>query len=155
VNFKEKTNLANHIYFTVITKKMKRFNQNRTQTNEVGNSNVRPSFFGKLAHKHRNKLGAAIFAIIALHFVSQFVFFPSDNPQIEENLPKIENEQTVEIKTENEVAKPNIVAKPEVVPSVVQPERKIAPSQTLIKKKEPRESRAERLRRAEKILTGI
>ena len=136
---------------------MKRFDQNQRQTSEASESHIRPSFLNELAQKHRNKFGAAIFAIIALHFISQFVFFQSDNSQIEENLPKIENEQTVEIKTENQPSEPDIVAKPETTaaPTIVQPERKIAPPQTLIKKKEPRESRAERLRRAEKLLTGV
>ena len=135
---------------------MKRFNQNRRQTPGTGESHARPSFLNKLAHRHRNKFGTAIFAIIALHFVSQFIFFPNDDSQMEENSPKVENQQTVEIKTENQVSEPNIVAKPEAaVPSIVQPARKIAPPPTLIKKKEPRESRAERLRRAERLLTGV
>ncbi|MDQ3800943.1 MAG: hypothetical protein M3384_16090 [Acidobacteriota bacterium] len=146
---------------------MKGFNQNRTRANGsgAGESILRPllSSGRKPARRHYTRAGAAIFVIIVLHFVSQFIFFQS-----EKVLPKTEalNRQSVEIKPENkpEINKPETAVtakKPEAAVSiptvapVVQPQPASAPSRIMIKKKEPRESKAERLRRAERLLTGI
>ena len=133
---------------------MKRFNQNQGRTNEAGESNVRPSFLRKLSRRNNTIAGAAILAVIVLHFVSPFIFFKSEDEKSEKISPKIENEQIVEVKTEPEAKKPDIETMPEKAPLNVQPEPKIAPPM-LIRKKEQRESRATRLRRAEKLLTGI
>lgn len=80
-------------------------------------------------------------------------------PQIEavnqrsvEIQPEIET--AAEIKTESEAPKPDVADASETEAPVVQPEPKIVPSR-VVRKKEPRESRTERLRRAERILTGI
>lgn len=115
--------------------------------------------------------GAAIFAVIVLHFAAQFVFFRGEKI-VSEN--ETVNRQNVEIKAENE--KQIVAAEPENQPDaeikteydearnltarttpgdVVQPKSKFEPEPAVIKKKETRESKAERLRRAEKILTGI
>jgi len=140
---------------------MKRFNQNRRQANNAGESDVRSSFLSKPAQRHYTKIGAAILAVIVLHFVSQFVFFQSEKPapKIEAvNQPsveiKTENEPIAEIKIESEAIKTDVAEAPEAAQPIVQPEPKNAPSR-IVRKKESRESRAERLRRAERILTGI
>jgi cytoskeletal protein RodZ len=141
---------------------MKKFNQNQKQTSNIGESNIRPSVLSKLTRRNNTIAGAAILAVIVLHFVSQFVFFQGENPapKIEAiNQPiaeiKSENAPVAEIKTESEAKKPEIADAPDAIPPIVQPEPKNAPSRVVIKKKESRESRAERLRRAERILTGI
>ncbi|CAN5160796.1 hypothetical protein BH20ACI1_BH20ACI1_21930 [soil metagenome] len=56
-------------------------------------------------------------------------------------------------KAEIKSTKPEVVRKPTVASPTVQPRPKAPPPRTL-RKKEPQETRAERLRRAERILTG-
>lgn len=120
------------------------------KTNRVSKSYVRPS------------LGAmAIFALIIIHFASQFIFFRNEKPSL--NTGSI-NEQSVEVKTENEAKKPDIIKTPgddeeetavATAPPNNQPEPRFAPSRAIIRKKESRESKSERLRRLEKVLTGV
>ena len=123
------------------------------------------SFLNKLTLNHYTIAGAAIFAIIVVHFVLQFTFIQSENfrsaltsipPEpIKEKSVEI-NPINDEIKAINEPLKLDIVTIPKTAaPTVRSPQRKILTPQTIVKKKEPRESRAERLRRAEKILTGV
>ena len=140
---------------------MKKYNQNTNQLNEDGKSNVQPPFISKPTRKLYIKAGAAIFAIIILHFVSQFIFIQNEKHESEITSAATEIEQSsesiksTEIKTEDKTKTSEIVKAPVTAAPIVQPETKIAPSRTVIKKKEPRESRAERLRRAERILTGV
>lgn len=142
---------------------MKRFNQNRRQVNGTGESNVRPSFLSKPAQRHYTKAGAAILAVIVLHFVSQFIFFQNEklSPEIEALSQqsveiKAENEPDVEIETESGAKKPEVAEVPDAAVSpTVQSEPKIIAPSRIVKKKETRETKAERLRRAEKFLTGI
>jgi type IV secretory pathway VirB10-like protein len=137
-------------------KKEKRFHHNQKQANEAAESHFRLSFLSKLTQRFPAKVGgAAISALIVLHFISQFIFFQNEDVQNENISPKIENEQIVEIKPEYEPAKPDIVTIPQpIAPKVAQPERKTAPFQKVAKKKQRGESKAERLRRAERLLTG-
>ncbi|MEO8074566.1 MAG: protein kinase [Acidobacteriota bacterium] len=64
--------------------------------------------------------------------------------------PATKTETAAEMKTK----KREVLRKPEIVSPPVQPRTRTAPTRTVIKRKEPLETRAERLRRAEKILTG-
>lgn len=141
---------------------MKRFNQNEIRAND-GESNIQAQRPRKSAQWHYTAAGAAILVIIILHFVSQFMFFQSEKASQE--IEAI-NHRSVEIKPEIETGGSETEAaakKPEVadIPNaeaapVAQPQSKPAPpTRVVIKKKESRESRAERLRRAEKFLTGI
>lgn len=112
--------------------------------------------------KYNIKIGAAIFAIIVLHFVSQSVLFHDNN-----SYAKVEVAPVAEVKPAFESRKVETVNAPApVVPvvktEIVQPEPKtIAPQPASKKKiemretKDARQTRAERLRYAEKILTGI
>lgn len=125
----------------------KRFHQNQIRTDKAGRLRVRPLL-----------TGAAIFAIIVLHFASQFVFFQSEKivsetEAVDKEIVEVkrENEPGAEIRTEYEAKNSDA----ERVPDAVSSEPKLVPSRAVIKKKEPRESKAERLRRAERILTGI
>ncbi|MDQ4122465.1 MAG: hypothetical protein M3209_13585 [Acidobacteriota bacterium] len=139
-------------------KRERSFNQNQLSADEVVKSRFRLSFFNKLRQRFSAKVGgAAILALIVLHFVSQFIFFQNENAPNEITPPEIENKQIVEIKPESEPAKPSYVTTPEPVtaPRSAPQERKPAPSPKVTKKKLPRESKAERLRRTEKILTGV
>lgn len=143
---------------------MKKFNQNKIRANRVSKSNTQTLFLSKATRKHNTLAIAAIFFLIVLHFVSQFTFFKADNfkvenPQAEKPflaIEKAENEQIAEIKIRDEAKNPDIAATANPTTTVVQPKPKITPpARIMIKKKEPRESRAERLRRAERILTGV
>ena len=136
-------------------KKEKRFHHNQMQA-EDSKSHFRLSFLSKLTQKFPAKVGgAAISALIVLHFVSQFIFFQNEDVQNENISPKTENEQIVEIKPEYEPAKPDVVTIPKpTAPIIAQPERKAASFRKVAKKKPRGESKAERLRRAERLLTG-
>ncbi|HEX9961887.1 MAG TPA: hypothetical protein VGB00_13210 [Pyrinomonadaceae bacterium] len=141
---------------------MKRFNQNQSQAFEAVEAAIRPSVLRKLTRRNQTIAGAAILAIIVLHFAAQFIFFQSEKPSPEiEAISRqsveieAENEPNPEIEIESEAEKPDVVTMPEKAPANVQPEPRIAPTQTLIRKKEPRQSKAERLRRAERLLTGV
>lgn len=129
---------------------------------------MRLSFLRKLTPNHYTIAGAAIFAIIVLHFVFQFTFIQSENfrSALISIQPEPIREKSLEIKIEENTSKldKNIkkvdgnVSKIETInsPKTVAPQQpKIIPSKTVVEKKEPRETRAERLRRAEKILTGV
>jgi type IV secretory pathway VirB10-like protein len=143
---------------------MKSFNQNQGQAVEAVESSIRPFVLRRLTRRNQTIAGAAILAIIVLHFAAQFIFFQSEKPSpeieaISRQSVEIESESepNLEIETQSEARKPDVVAMPEKAAPNIQPEPKIAPSQqqTLIRKKEPRESKAERLRRAERLLTGV
>jgi type IV secretory pathway VirB10-like protein len=148
---------------------MKGFKQNRRRANEAGESNARPAFLSKPAQRNYTKIGAAILMVIVLHFVSQFVFFRDEKPapQLEavtspsveikaDDVPAVEIETESEAKTADVAEAPNDndAEAPDAAQPGVQPEPRNAPSR-IVRKKESRESRAERLRRAERILTGI
>ncbi|HEX8737363.1 MAG TPA: hypothetical protein VF721_18665 [Pyrinomonadaceae bacterium] len=138
---------------------MKSFNQKAIRANG-GETDIRPLSPGKSAQRHYTVAGAAILVIIILHFVSQFIFVQSEKAS-----QKIEaiNHQSVEVRPENNEVKtesaaqqqPEVEAMPDVDVPDVQPETKPVPTRVVIRKKEPRESRAERLRRAERLLTGV
>ncbi|HEX8250089.1 MAG TPA: hypothetical protein VF599_18085 [Pyrinomonadaceae bacterium] len=150
---------------------MKRFNQNSIPaSDQSGESNIRPSLLNKPAQRHYTRAGTAIFAIIILHFVSQFIFFQGEKiaPEIEaikrqsvEIQPQQpQNEQIAQIEIESAAKKPEaITGRRKAIPAAVtqpKPAAAIAPARAVTKKKEPRgESRAERLRRAERLLTGV
>jgi type IV secretory pathway VirB10-like protein len=137
-------------------KKEKRFNQRKAD--EIINPHAGLSFFSKFTQRFPAKVGgAAISALIVLHFVSQFIFFQNESVPDENTMPKIENEQVFEIKPESEPIKPSVVVSPKrpATAPIIQPEPKAAPVRKTIKKKEPVESKTERLRRAERILTGV
>ena len=134
------------------------FNSKQTPPNKAEKQHLQSSFVGKLREKFPTKLGAAVFALIVLHFAAQSILFRSEN-----EFPKIENESIVEIETKYDVETPDVEKMsesfvPSAIPASAQPEPRIVkPSvqKATIKKKEPAESKAERLRRAERILTGV
>lgn len=120
----------------------------------TGKSYIRPSI-----------IGAVIFAVLFSHFaVSQFISFQSEQDSL---ISEAISTLPVEIKTESAAKKSEPLTMPKQAPRVSpvpEPESEsdeIAPRQAVmkervIKKKEaPRESESERLRRAEKLLTGV
>ena len=146
----------------ISSKRQKRFSQNQKQADEIVNRQIRLSFFNKLTQKLPTKVGgAAISALVVLHFVSQFIFFQNDYVRDEIAPPEIKREQIVEVKEitlEPETVKPDVVINPEQgfdAPIIVQPESKEDSPLKTVKKKQPRETKAERLRRAERLLTGV
>ena len=123
---------------------------------------------GRLVKRHELIAGAAIFVFILLHFISPFIFIRNENHSNEITSLKTENKQSVSIeaeykkeykteyKKEYKAKSAEIGKTPVLVSPAAQTKPKIVPPRTVIKKKEPpRESRAERLRRAERILTGV
>lgn len=115
-------------------------------------------------------IGAIILAIGVSHFVLQISYIQTENLQSAETaaannieiappvkqIITIEPEQ-VEVKKIKVITIPETV-KPEVVkPVPIRPKESIPARKTVRKKevKEARETRAERLRRAERILTGV
>lgn len=123
----------------------------------------------KKSTKYYATIGAGILGIAFLHFGLQMTYIQRENlrsyeaavetnkvevPQIEENIPA---EQTVEIKPEQFAIKEiEVIRNPEVTKTV--PRRQIepvVPEKRVVRKKEATETRTERLRRAERILTGI
>lgn len=117
-------------------------------------------------HIRPSLAGAAILAVIVLHFVvSQFISFESRK---ESSVAEVISQPDIEISTEYEAKKLDVAVAPKVVQaapvtSISQSEanddevelKRETVKQPLARKKEPRESRAERLRRAEKLLTGV
>lgn len=127
---------------------------------------------GRMSGKRYKILFAGILAITVVHFVMQMSFIKIENSHSAELTARIEdlksNDSSVETKQpdgkivdikpeEYEVRKVKVVTMPENVQPVTrrQPEIVPPPSRTQTKKKAVRETRAERLRRAEKFLTGV
>lgn len=131
---------------------------------------------GRKIKRHELIAGAAIFLFVLLHFVSPFIFVSNENPSNEitslqtekfEKIEKIEDKRSAPVETEYKAeykienkaeVKPEsakTIKPPAPVTQKVAAQPKIAPRPAIKKKEPPRESRAERLRRAEKILTGV
>ena len=104
---------------------------------------------------------AAILAVGVLHFVYQLSFIStetSENRGMAEAPAKIEQVRQPPVEAppvELEAKKTNEVTAPKPAAPVQKLQPQAAPAKTQLKKKEPVETRAERLRRAEKILTGV
>lgn len=131
------------------------------------------TFFGK-SGKYYAIVGSVILLIAVTHFVMQLSFIQKENLRSVETAvevdkviePKMENavttKQVIEIAPELvEVKKVEVITIPEVVKAAPRQSREIVPSvKTSNRKKAVREtnrydeSRDERLRRAERLLTG-
>jgi len=101
---------------------------------------------------------AAILMISVVLFAYQWSVIRTEKTEIAESPVKIEpiREQTVEaIPVEIEARKKDVVMKEKAAPPVRQRQPEIAPPKPQFKKKDSVETKAARLRRAEKILTGI
>ncbi len=146
--------------------KEKRINRNQISVGGIVKSDVGASFLSKSVQRNLTIAGTTIFAVIIIFFISQFIFFRSENHQTEnhqsdnhqsEQIPaKVENEQSGDVKIEYEAEKSDVetmLVSP--VSPIVKREPAAAPSPKVIKKKELRKSKTERLRHAERILTGV
>ena len=157
--------------------------QNLPKINVGKESGAKSSFLNKAGQKHYWIASGAIVAIIIFHFVFQFSFIQNEYVRKMQNLPNIgqfnESEQVAENIEIPEIDKTEAIEKPET--EEAKPETKVAikpakseikkprtvspPAQNASKSVRPRknikrnvpqpETRAERLRRAEKILTGV
>ncbi len=150
--------------------------ENLNKTNN--RKNVKSLSLKKGGRKNYAILSRTILAIVVLHFAFQFSFIQSENFRLLQNLTKnwqfgqteniAENTSVPEITkayeeekvkaepVEKEVkkAKP-ITVKKRQTSTAVRKRTRPEPTQNVIKRKAPQpETRAERLRRAEKILTG-
>lgn len=154
---------------------MAKLNHNQAQTNKSTDSaaNIEMSFWKKLTRRRNRKIAgaAAIFAIIVFHFTSQFVFFRSENlsPSVTGDVSQPVAESKTEVRREALIKTPEYEVKPPTsvkVQPIVQPKEAVTVTTTTtktriaIKKREMqpeqrRDSRADRLRRAEKMLTGV
>ncbi|MGI8669021.1 MAG: hypothetical protein ACR2J3_04135 [Aridibacter sp.] len=155
--------------------------QNPQIINNINKSEAESLSLKKQRKRNYAIASGAIFAIIVFHFVFQFSFIQSENfrtvkkltktvlfdenEQIAENtvvpeinvaeVEKAKEEINSETRIEYKIKQPAIIQKPQFTPPPVQSRRKTAPSPIVIKRKVPQpETRAEQLRRAEKILTG-
>lgn len=121
-----------------------------------GKSYIRPSV-----------IAVAVLAVVFSHFaVSQFITFETEKDSV---ITEAINIPPVKIKTESEVKEPGIAITArrdeEISPVPKRENGGFAPKQAVVrqvvrqketrKKESDRESRAERLRRAEKLLTGV
>jgi serine/threonine protein kinase len=144
----------------------KDFNLNTAQSKELDNNS------GKTQQRRYKLAGAAICAMIVLHFFWQFSFIQSEKLRtaetaIKENLPektvieaekdqpRIELEKDESIETVDESKDSGDINSEKAIelPADNQAETKSAPTDS--KKKTTPESKNERLRRAEKLLTGF
>lgn len=131
-------------------------------------TNKKPSNLKK-STKYYATIGAGILGIAFVHFGLQMTYIQKENlrsyesavetnkievPQVEENIPA---EQTVEIKPEQFAIKEiEVIKNPEITKTVPRRQAEpVAPEKRVVKQKEATETRTERIRRAEKILTGI
>ena len=125
--------------------------------------------------KRRSELAfVAILVLAALHFAFQFSFIRSENVEnsraselpiktadfsvkTEQSHPQTVETESAEIEEKKTTGTKKIynVKHPKPILPVRQRRIEITPSESLPKKKTPVESRAARLRRAEKILTGV
>lgn len=130
--------------------------------NEAGAMTAQRSFSKKI-FKWRNAVAvAAILAIGVLHFAFQMSVIRTEvsksGPAIE--VPPVRSEPVAAAPVEAapaefEVKKINAALAPKNVPAVKKRQAEIAPVKPQPKKKEAVETRGERLRRAERILTGV
>jgi hypothetical protein len=105
---------------------------------------------------------AAILIIGVLHFVFQISFIQSEkneNRRIAE-VPPVKIEQLFEKPVDNKplgfgIKKANVAMPEKSAPALKARPRELVPARPQLRKRETSESRAGRLRRAEKILTGI
>jgi serine/threonine protein kinase len=144
----------------------KDFNLNTAQSKELDNSS------GKTQQRRYKVAGAAICAMIVLHFFWQFSFIQSEKlrtaetaikesmpektvMESEKDQPRIELEKDESIQSVDELKNSgDINSEKAIQPSDdTQAETKSAPTDS--KKKTTPESKNERLRRAEKLLTGF
>ena len=147
------------------------YNQIKRLADDLSNAQPENSFSAKPKTKHYKLAATAIFAIFVLQFVWQFSFIQSEKLRnVEKTLNEIQLEElpakiiekSVEVKTVFVEKKAEIVIPPKnAIPIVyrqpaiklTQPENK--PTQAEIKKKPSRETKTERLRRVEQLLTGF
>lgn len=141
------------------------FNRNPVQTNDLNNEP--PTVMaGKLGRKPYRIAGATIFIILVLQSIWQFSFIQSENLRLAEvslkaSIPveppiKIETgKPPVEITTVNKAKKSDVVDSEKTVQKITYRQTEIKPAPPEIRKKAVPESKAERLRRAEKLLTGM
>lgn len=114
-------------------------------------------------------IGAGILGIAFLHFGLQMIFIQNENlrssevaietenkniPPVKENLPA---EKVIEIKPEQfSIKEIEIKKSPETLKAEPRRQKEfVAPERKVFKKKEMPETRAIRLRRAERLLTGV
>ncbi len=117
------------------------------------------SLFSKKIFKWRNAVAiGAILAVGVLHFVFQISFIETEKMHVAELPVKLEQigEQTSATKPiEFEVKKVDVVNLEKTAPANSQRQSEVAPAKPQFKKKDSVEPRVTRLRRAEKLLTGI
>ena len=157
--------------------------QNLPKINVGQESDVKFSFLKKAGQKHYWIASGAIVAIMIFHFVFQFSFIQNESFRKMQNLPNIgqlnipeqvaenieipemneseaaEEPEMEEAKPETEVAtksaKPEIKKPRTVSPPAQNPSKSVRPRKNIKRNVPQPETRAERLRRAEKILTGV
>jgi hypothetical protein len=129
------------------------------------------SVLGRILKNPYTIIGAIIMVIGISHFTLQIFFIQEEKLQSVETAleQKIENETVVEKPKEQiirvepevyevktiEVKKVKVITMPETVKVVPRRQKETVPARKPVKTKEVQETRAARLRRAERILTGV
>ena len=127
------------------------------------NGLINISFLKKISWKHA-AIFIGILAVAAIHSLVQLSFIQSENFRSAELSAQIENLKPEELEVETKPVESQIIdiepqkydvrkVKVVTIPERISRPSEIAPPQA--KKKVVRETRAARLRRAEKILTGV
>lgn len=122
----------------------------------------------KKSKKYYAMIGMFIMTIAVVHFALQMIFIQKENLETVKSAVEIENnfetaveikspaKQIIEIEPEQvEVNKVEVITIPEFVKPAPRQRKETVPATKPVKKKEVRETRAERLRRAERLLTGV
>jgi serine/threonine protein kinase len=142
------------------------FRQNSIQSDDLKN-NLPPQRISGKSRQTRYKIaGGAILAMIILHFVWQFSFIQSEKLRVVETL--VTPVQPEKLLPDVKTAKQTVAVKPDLVAEnsapinsekIVQPttvrQSEIKSAPVMPKKKAILESKNDRLRRAEKLLTGF
>ena len=137
---------------------MKRNIQNRISTEATRRAKTRRLPIGVPAKRNQAIAGEIICVVIVLHFAAQFVFFPREKFQSHITSAKTtEAQENAKIETADGAENSRVKETTMLAAPIAQktPKTLDAPRAVIKKKEPPRESRAERLRRAEKILTGV
>jgi hypothetical protein len=127
------------------------------------------SILGRISKRDYTIIGAVILAIGIVHFSLQVFFIQKENLQavetaVAENEPETApviaaapEKRVITIEPEQfEIKKIKIITLPEIVKAPPVRQKEFVRAGRSVKKKEvKRETRAERLRRAERILTGV
>lgn len=135
--------------------------ENKDNLNTVAtNEKIVPPSKSSVKNSGKNRFaiaGAGILAVLVLQVAWQFSIVQNDNLQIVKAPVEIRqpDKPMSEVKSEYEAENRRVIEPPKISAPIEPIRNQMKPTETIFKKKAPPETRAERLRRVEKALTGI